>query len=122
MDVNLGRLIAAARRVDTRIAPVRQADGGSITFSADDVRGLLAGVTRAAHSSADGNRIRGLLSVGLTSTGERTLSERESLILTGALNRLADSSDRARRIDRGQIPGAMSSSEAVRLMRRLGRL
>lgn len=120
MDINLSRLIAAARRIDARITPTRR-DDGFVVLTGEDVRALTAAVTRASFSSVDGNRIRGLLTAQRPA-GERALPDRESLMLTSAINRLALSADRARRIDRGQIPGSMSSSEAVRLMRRLGRL
>lgn len=120
MDINLSRLIAAARRIDTRISPVRR-DDGTVDLTAEDVRGLITAVSRTP-SSVDGGEVRGLLRRRGSVAGGLELSDRESLMLTGSLNRLADAADRARRIDRGQIPGAMSASEAVRVMRRLGKL
>lgn len=115
MDIELSRLISAARNLNVRITPTRTEDT-NVTLSAADVRALLGPVNLTNLPGTDANQIRHLLGGGRRPT-ELTLSGRDANLLTLCLDRLAQAIDRDRRIRRGQFTGPMSGSEAVRYLR-----
>ena len=117
MDIDLDRFIAAARLINARITPTRAAGTPEVTLTAADVQILIDAVRRAAFSSVDGNTIMNLLGANRGRPTEQSLHTRELLMITGALHRLVASASRAEKISRGQYPGPMSGSEAVKFMR-----
>jgi hypothetical protein len=115
MDLEINRLIAAARRNNVRINPKRRADERQVVICAADVRELLAAVNQ--DSSIEGNHVRHLLGGPQLQPVEKALGSQQLGRLTMSLNRLADAADRDRRIRRGQYVGPMSGAEAARFLR-----
>jgi hypothetical protein len=117
MDLEISRLIFAARRSNVRINPKRRANERQVVISAADVRELLVAVNQT--SSIEGNHVRHLLGGSQSQSAEKALGSQQLGRLTMSLNRLADAADRDRRIRRGQYVGPMSGSEAVKFVRGL---
>jgi hypothetical protein len=120
MDIELQRLIAAARRLDARIAPTRRAEDRFVILSETDAVALATAVRNCQSPRSNPTRVMHLIGAwhGPKAHG---LSARDTLALTALLNQAADDEDRERKLSRGQIPGALSPSEAVRFMRRFGK-
>lgn len=122
MDIELDRLTAAARRIGARVEPRRDRGTGLITLPADSVRDLLTAVSRTSSSSIEANQIRSMLGGHRGAAADQSLPAGTAGRLSWAILRMADEAGRAERIARGQYPGPMSASEAVKFLRgRAGR-
>jgi hypothetical protein len=121
MEIELARLVNAARRISARITPTWDKDAGTALITAADVHAISLAVTRTEFSSVDGNQIKALIGAHLP-PADRRIAPRDVLMLTAGISRLADSADRKRRLSLGQITGPLSGNEAVNwMMGRFGR-
>lgn len=110
IELSIRQLTAAASRLQVRIDPTIEEHG--VVIDERDAAALVRTVQQKDDRSLDGNTARRLLRL------DRPLTERETVQLAQALDRVVQSAHRADQLRRGIIPGALSSREVTDLYRR----
>ncbi|KQO98140.1 hypothetical protein [Leifsonia sp. Leaf264] len=116
-----------AQRLDNIIrryrvqSTVTMTDDGSVIVAARTVEQLTAALRDIRSADSDVNYAANTLNPGRRTrvTDDVTVTAREVPRLTSALDRAYWRADREAKIDRGQIPGALSGPEAVKVAKRM---